>query len=207
MTKPDPDMVKAKPAHYGGHLMRSGLEVKVAARLDIARICWEYEPASYETRSGWYLPDFGIPRQQGSSYRLWADPPTWAPHFIEVKPPQVVAAAAKEIGLPGWDGSGQGRTWRIVQRDNGSREPFGICAEGSGIINLASPVWKPLAKPIRLSAKLGALVWIVGNPNQNSIVIRVGDGLRADRDCELFQPNPDPDTPHRAGDLLRRWAS
>lgn len=61
------------PTEYGGRMMRSRLEARWAASLDLAGLVWSYEPEMFDLPTGVrYVPDFYLPE---------AD--TW----IEVKAP------------------------------------------------------------------------------------------------------------------------
>lgn len=64
-------MIKAIETRYKGYRFRSRLEARWAVFFDTLGLKWEYEPEGFETKAGWYLPDFYLPEMD-----LW----------IEVKP-------------------------------------------------------------------------------------------------------------------------
>ena len=68
--------MKARPTIYNGIQMRSRLEARVAAWLDVERIAWEYEPMAFASPAGQYLPDFRLPDLD----------PSGRPTYLEVKP-------------------------------------------------------------------------------------------------------------------------
>ena len=45
---------------YGGEVMRSSWEIKVAKYLDDFKYCWKYEPTRFNLSCGSYLPDFFV---------------------------------------------------------------------------------------------------------------------------------------------------
>lgn len=53
---------------YEGRLFRSRLEARWAVFLDALEVEWEYEREGYALPSGWYLPDFWLPR-----HRAWLE--------------------------------------------------------------------------------------------------------------------------------------
>lgn len=63
----------ARPTTYRGIPMRSRLEARYAAYLDLVANDWEYEPRAYASPAGQYLPDFYLETDAG-------------PLFIEVRP-------------------------------------------------------------------------------------------------------------------------
>jgi hypothetical protein len=65
--------IKAIPTRYAGRRFRSRLEARFAVFFDALRLDWHYEPQGFALPSGWYLPDFYLPKLDGG---------TW----IEVKP-------------------------------------------------------------------------------------------------------------------------
>jgi hypothetical protein len=67
-------MRKARPTKYKGIQMRSRLEARFAAYLDLIGADWRYEPEAFADERGQYLPDFEIVRD-GSPRQ-----------FVEVKP-------------------------------------------------------------------------------------------------------------------------
>jgi nucleoside 2-deoxyribosyltransferase len=56
---------------YRGYRFRSRLEARWAVFFDAAEIEWQYEPEGYQLKTGYYLPDFWLPRLEA---------------FVEVKP-------------------------------------------------------------------------------------------------------------------------
>lgn len=69
-----------------GYFMRSYSETRWAGMMDALQITWEYEPKLVNTRHGWYLPDFYLPK---------------AGLFVEVKgpmPTQVEIEKAVDAG-------------------------------------------------------------------------------------------------------------
>jgi hypothetical protein len=75
---------------YRGVSMRSRLEAAFAWHLDQQGIVWRYEPAVFGPVGEGYLPDFELPRPDGS-------------HFVEVKPTLRDVPAAKERMTVVWD--------------------------------------------------------------------------------------------------------
>ena len=67
--------LRARPTSYRGVQMRSRLEARVAAGLDIEGVAWKYEPECFANENGQYLPDFE-----------WSMDETHQ-CFFEVKPP------------------------------------------------------------------------------------------------------------------------
>ena len=65
--------IQPRPTIYKGIKMRSRLEARFAAGLDLIGADWEYEPHCFASEHGQYLPDFKV-----------AGP--WADWYIEVKP-------------------------------------------------------------------------------------------------------------------------
>jgi hypothetical protein len=55
----------ARPTTYRGIPMRSRLEARVAAYLDVDGSPWEYEPRAFASRRGQYLPDFLVTDDAG----------------------------------------------------------------------------------------------------------------------------------------------
>ncbi len=52
--------MKAHETHYGGYDFRSRLEAQWAVFFDALGIKWAYEPNSFHTMAGSYLPDFQL---------------------------------------------------------------------------------------------------------------------------------------------------
>lgn len=52
------------PTRYRGINFRSRQEARWAVLLDGLCIDWQYEPEGFQLASGWYLPDFWLPRLQ-----------------------------------------------------------------------------------------------------------------------------------------------
>lgn len=170
------------PGHrhmYGGRLMRSLMEVRVAAFLDLWRIPWDYERQGVRADAGMYLPDFHISRDVDQGHAV----PSWMPVWLEVKPNELVDRVGQHLGLPPW----RDEAWP-ARRTNGR---LGLWAEGR-IDDVPE-----LAKPLGLARRTGAPVWVVGNPKTNTTVLRIDfDGkVIADRDCQLFNPPTAPGQP------------
>lgn len=53
--------LKAIPTWYAGCKFRSRLEARWAVFFDTIGTDWQYEPESYDTPYGWYIPDFYLP--------------------------------------------------------------------------------------------------------------------------------------------------
>lgn len=60
--------MKAIQTRYKGYRFRSRLEARWAVFFDALSLKWEYEPEGFETRAGWYLPDFYLPEMD-----IWAE--------------------------------------------------------------------------------------------------------------------------------------
>lgn len=72
--------IPARPTTYNGVRMRSRLEARAAAHLDLLRdAVWEYEPRCFAGPEGQYLPDFLL-LVEGLDF----------PIYIEVKPAALV---------------------------------------------------------------------------------------------------------------------
>jgi len=56
-------MIKAIETIYDGYRFRSRLEARWAVFFDAAGIEYEYEKEGFKLDSGWYLPDFWLPKQ------------------------------------------------------------------------------------------------------------------------------------------------
>lgn len=56
--------LKAIPTIYKSHKFRSRIEARWAVFYDAMGIAWEYEKEGYQLPSGWYLPDFWLPKQE-----------------------------------------------------------------------------------------------------------------------------------------------
>lgn len=52
--------IKARPTVYAGVQMRSRLEARAAEYFDTAGVLWQYEPMTYASSIGQYLPDFEL---------------------------------------------------------------------------------------------------------------------------------------------------
>lgn len=50
------------PTRYAGYHFRSRLEARWAVVFDYLGLEWEYEYEGYALPSGWYLPDFWVPK-------------------------------------------------------------------------------------------------------------------------------------------------
>lgn len=68
--------MKAIETQWKGYRFRSRLEARWAVFFEALRLDWEYEPEGFETRAGWYLPDFYI-----------RDMDTW----VEIKPTRALS--------------------------------------------------------------------------------------------------------------------
>lgn len=53
-------MITAKPVYHNGIKYRSRLEARWAAFFKAMNFEFEYEPKTYDTSLGWYLPDFNL---------------------------------------------------------------------------------------------------------------------------------------------------
>lgn len=56
--------IKYIPTEYSGLQFRSRLEARWAVFFDTLGVEWRYEHEGYQLPSGWYLPDFWLPRSQ-----------------------------------------------------------------------------------------------------------------------------------------------
>lgn len=57
-------MMRAIPAKYDGIQYRSRTEARWARFFDMISVPFDYEREGYSTSSGWYVPDFWLPRSQ-----------------------------------------------------------------------------------------------------------------------------------------------
>lgn len=55
-------MIKSRSYEHKGWIMRSHTEFQWANVMDAARIGYLHEPERFDTRHGWYLPDFYLPK-------------------------------------------------------------------------------------------------------------------------------------------------
>lgn len=163
---------------YGGYLLRSLMELRVAVLLDLWQIPWQYEPMSITTPVGRYVPDFKLQPTEAAP---------WVPDWIEVKGADVLQAASAALGLPAWGAAWkQGERWKAT-RPGQKRAGFGIVSDVEQP-DMRLPGLAPLVKPAAL-ATTGCRVWVVGNPKTNSLVVRFKEErARVDRDCELYRP-------------------
>ena len=86
---------------YQGYRFRSRLEARWAVFFDCLGESWAYEHEGYRLPSGWYLPDFWLPRLE-----LWLEIKPTAPTVREEALCRELAditdnAVALAIGLPG----------------------------------------------------------------------------------------------------------
>jgi len=73
-------IIKAIQAEYSGITFRSRLEARWAMFFDGIGVEWHYEYEGFQLSSGWYVPDFWLPKvRSGSKVGV----------FVEVKPFQV----------------------------------------------------------------------------------------------------------------------
>ena len=56
--------IKAIPTKYNGVEYRSRTEARWALFFDLAEIDFQYEREGYQTKKGWYVPDFWLPNSQ-----------------------------------------------------------------------------------------------------------------------------------------------
>jgi len=54
-------MIKAIETRWNGYRFRSRLEARWAVFLQEIGLKWDYEPEGFQTKAGWYLPDFWLP--------------------------------------------------------------------------------------------------------------------------------------------------
>ena len=72
-------MIKAIETVYKGYRFRSRLEARWAVFFDEMGIEYQYEPEGFETKNGWYLPDFYLPEfnawveVKGDKSNFWED--------------------------------------------------------------------------------------------------------------------------------------
>jgi len=138
---------------YGGYLMRSNLEVRLAIALDTHRITWQYEAAEIELPDRRrYVPDFNI--NNGINTIVNAD-------IIEVKDRKVVWRCAESLGL-GLASDPVSHAWQ---------PPVRIAD-----IDLDGEWWSVLRKPL-LASTTGVRVLVVGATTMNAAVILMHQGL------------------------------
>jgi hypothetical protein len=70
--------IKPIPTRYAGRLFRSRLEARFALFFNELGIVWEYEPEGFDLPSGWYLPDFYLPKMHGGT---WIEVKPWGPGY------------------------------------------------------------------------------------------------------------------------------
>lgn len=61
-------MIQAIPTMYRGVQFRSRLEARWAVFFDALGVEWHYEHEGYQLPSGWYLPDFWLPKLRGGCF-------------------------------------------------------------------------------------------------------------------------------------------
>jgi len=114
----------ARPTTYKGIRMRSRLEARVAAELDVVPLPWTYEPRAFANERGQYLPDFEIPPSDGGVRTAYLEAkPTVEAAFLVMSRMQIIWDSDPEaeliIVLPGglfFVASGAGdRRWRVDQ--------------------------------------------------------------------------------------------
>lgn len=139
---------------YGGYLMRSNLEVRLAIALDTSRISWQYEAGEIKLPDQRrYIPDFTI--RDGRSTIVDAD-------IIEVKDRKIVWRCAESIGL-GPNG-GEEKNWRWTT-------PAKLAD-----VDITGEWWSVLRKPV-LASLTGTRVLVVGATTQNAAVLLMHNGL------------------------------
>lgn len=90
--------------HYKGYKFRSRLEARYAVFFDAMREEWEYEPQGYSLPSGFYLPDFFLPRLKLFVEVKGAKPSDWGdddyPSWRHCKAVQL----CEDLYEQGWEG-------------------------------------------------------------------------------------------------------
>lgn len=115
------DTVKAIPATYSGITFRSRLEARYAVLFDQLGVPWQYEADGRQLASGWYLPDFRLPRAG-----LWVEIKPKAPTSLEVAKCRELCAATGNRVLLAYGDFG----WWLP--DRGCRDPLSaICLSPS----------------------------------------------------------------------------
>lgn len=69
--------IKAIETLYDGYRFRSRLEARWAVFFDHLDLKWDYEPEGFETKAGWYLPDFRLRYPEGEVW--WAEVKPYLP--------------------------------------------------------------------------------------------------------------------------------
>lgn len=144
--------VKGNRMVYGGYLMRSNLEVKLAVALDAHRVTWRYEAEEIELPNGRrYHPDFTIVNDPLNVVDA---------ELIEVKDRKHVWRCAETLGL-GANGNEVNWRWTAPKRVSD--------------LDLTTEWWRALHKPI-LAAAIGRRVLVAGATTVNAAVILIGAG-------------------------------
>lgn len=91
--------IQAIETRYAGALFRSRLEARWAVFFDQLKVPWLYEYEGFETRAGWYLPDFYMP-DAGGGLGQWVEiKPTHPTEVEKSKLLDVVVFTGKAAGL------------------------------------------------------------------------------------------------------------
>lgn len=147
--------VRGNEQVYGGRLMRSDLEVRLASVLDAKQIHWLYETHLNLTDGRLYLPDFTIVHDPSGIVGA---------QMIEVKNHKHVLRCANTLGLS------NGRTQAELCADKNWTQPVPI----SSVVHLDNH-WDVFKKPI-IASSMGYSVLLIGKPSMNGSVILLRDG-------------------------------
>lgn len=147
--------VRGNEQVYGGRLMRSDLEVRLASVLDAKQIHWLYETHLNLTDGRLYLPDFTIVHDPGGVVGA---------QMIEVKNHKHVLRCANTLGLS------SGRTQAELHADKNWTQPVSV----SSVVHLDNH-WGVFQKPI-IASLMGYSILLIGKPSMNGSVILLQDG-------------------------------
>lgn len=83
--------IQAQPVTYNNIRFRSRLEARWAILFDRLHVPYQYEPRGFPLETGWYLPDFYLPRQH-----WWVEIKGQAPTDQEIQKAGLLAATTNE---------------------------------------------------------------------------------------------------------------
>ena len=114
---------KSKTGTYRGVPMRSQLEAQWATVFDFLGVPWQYEPRTFRTPQGGYVPDFLVGRVRPWWLEIKGPEPTERDYVRAAHVARVTGAKFRFLvgGLPAGPSHGilrtrvlQGRTWRLA---------------------------------------------------------------------------------------------